>query len=67
MGDTEWPPEGTRVRIVDELDPYFNQVGLLRRIPDRLHVVEWRSDTGKTRHWPVERHEIEVIKQEGSQ
>lgn len=61
MTTDPWPPEGTRVRIVDELDPHYQQVGFLRKAGETLHLVDWRCSEGKFRCWPVERHEIEVI------
>lgn len=64
----EWPPEGTRVRI--------HESSLSQRLTGRLfgsiklgniRWVELDEPQGKYKHWPVERHEIEVIEQEGQQ
>lgn len=58
--NSDWPPEGTRVRIVGtKLDGrvgWIDNAGL--EYPSYLRWV--RLDNNPTR-WPVERHEIEVI------
>lgn len=60
MSDSDWPPEGTRVRIVGTLED-----GSTGRIdsdgkghPEHIRWV--KLDLYKA-YWPVYRHEIEVI------
>ena len=60
MTTDPWPPEGTRVRIVGTLED-----GSTGRIDsdgmDRPEHIRWVKLDMYTAHWPVYRHEIEVI------
>ncbi len=62
MTNDPWPPEGTRVRI--------HEPSLAQELTGRLsgssrlgniRWVELDEPQGKYKHWPVYRHEIEVI------
>ena len=60
MSDENWPPEGTRVRIVGTLED-----GSTGRIDSNgmkcPEQIRWVKLDLYTVRWPVYRHEIEVI------
>ena len=62
--DNPWPPEGTRVRILETVEK-GNTGRLIDRFPGqpRKSHVRWvkLDNVGDCDYWPVFRREIEVI------